>query len=215
MGFGSLLPFSIVDFPSQLMFWLVANFNPTSSELLLDSFRRIRIELIDVQRVLGFLNGQEAVVKKTKSESCDLYNGWPAMFEREDYRVTTKQVANKMRIFVDGGDWFSRLFLILVEYLIIGNFSTGYVYPHLLKSLEDIRNVRNLAWCEHTLATLVEKRAGWSPEKIPNLMGPCYFWRMNGAATKFVGAWKEKEAIGQGTSSSRADAEGITGRLRD
>ncbi|KAK6158326.1 hypothetical protein DH2020_005640 [Rehmannia glutinosa] len=174
MGFGSLLSLSIVDFPTQLMYWLVANFNPASSELLLDSMRRIRIEPNDVQRVLGFPNGQQPIVKKTKSETCDLYTGWPAMFGREDYKVTPKQVADKMLSFVDGGDWFRRMFLILVEYLIIGNFSSAYVYPHLLKSLVDVRNVRNLAWCEHTLTTLVEKRAAWSPEDNTEFNGPFF-----------------------------------------
>ncbi|KAK6148874.1 hypothetical protein DH2020_016399 [Rehmannia glutinosa] len=175
MGFGSLLSLSIVDFPSQLMYWLVANFNPASSELLLDSMRRIRIEPNDV-RVLGFPNGQQPIVKKTKSETCDLYTGWPAMFGREDYKVTPKQVADKMLSFVDGGDWFRRLFLILVEYLIIGNFSTAYVYPHLLKSLVDVRNARNLAWCEHTLTTLVEKRVACRLRKITlEFNGPSLF----------------------------------------
>ncbi|KAK6146116.1 hypothetical protein DH2020_019985 [Rehmannia glutinosa] len=140
MGFGSLLSLSIVDFPSQLMYWLVANFNPASSELLLDSMRRIRIEPNDVREYWGSPR-REPIVKKTKSETCDLYTGWPAMFGREDYKERNNKEID------------------------LGGFGMGFIEPPF---------------------------DGEAPIE-PQL--------------NLSGAWKEKDATGQGTSSSRADAK--------
>ncbi|KAK6126968.1 hypothetical protein DH2020_039287 [Rehmannia glutinosa] len=114
MGFGSLFSLKIDDFNKKLTYWLVENFNALSSELVFKDGRRIHLEREDVGRVLGFPDGDIVIEKKIKSGKCALYDEWKTMFPNFR-KVTAGDLAVRMMQCVDGGDWFRRHFVTLVD----------------------------------------------------------------------------------------------------
>ncbi|KAK6131732.1 hypothetical protein DH2020_034529 [Rehmannia glutinosa] len=171
MGFGSLFSLKIDDFNKKLTYWLVENFNALSSELVFEDGRRIHLEREDVGRVLGFPDGDIVIEKKKKSGKCALYDEWKTMFPNF-HKVTAGDLAVRMMQCVDGGDWFRRHFVTLVDSVLIGNLQSGYINPLILNRLDDVSKIREFNWWDYTLNTLLSKRVKWDETNKYEFNGP-------------------------------------------
>ncbi|KAK6147751.1 hypothetical protein DH2020_018663 [Rehmannia glutinosa] len=171
MGFGSLFSLKIDDYNKKVTYWLVENFNALSSELVFEDGRHIHLEREDVGRVLGFPDGDIVIEKKRKSGKCALYDEWKTMFPNF-HKVTSGDLAVRMMQCVDGGDWFRRHFITLVDSVLIGNLQSGYINPLILNCLDDVSKIREFNWWDYTLNTLISKRVKWDETNKYEFNGP-------------------------------------------
>ncbi|KAK6142706.1 hypothetical protein DH2020_023054 [Rehmannia glutinosa] len=171
MGFGSLFSLKIDDFNKKLTYWLVENFHALSSELVFEDGRRIHLDREDVGRLLGFPDGDIVIEKKKKSGKCALYEEWKTMFPNF-HKVTTGDLAFRMMQCVDGGLWFRRHFVTLVDDVLIGNLLSGYINPLILNCLDDVSKIREFNWWDYTLNTLLSKRLKWGETNKYEFNGP-------------------------------------------
>ncbi|CAH9104033.1 unnamed protein product [Cuscuta europaea] len=175
MGFGGLLSLKIQEIPSKLAFWVLKSFNAADSTMYLGKNNKLHVNEANVAHVMGFPRGQQLIVKKKKSENCQLILERAALFEGQTNRIKPTQVCDKMLKCTSGGPWFKRHFIVLMVSLLLDNTANGYANPLILSNLVNVVRIREMNWCEYVMTTLIEKKHVWEKNDTKSFTGPLLF----------------------------------------
>lgn len=176
MGFGSLFHVSITEIPIRIATWCVEQFEPRSCSLRMANNRpSIHISEEDVRATLGIPKGSIPVSRKPKRAESAVLDAWVERIGRGKWNILTKHVQDALLSEVDGGIWFMRHFLVLVECCIFEHSSDGYVKPKILDNLLDMEKVDKMNWCGHLITALFKQHQSWRKNKRNNFCGPILF----------------------------------------
>jgi len=116
----------------------------------------LRILEEDVYLTMGFPRGSKPVNKARKNNKVDylqVLNEWKGQWG--GVLPKTNQVLAQMRNQRHGGDLFKRSFVVYVVSTLIKEHQSLKVNHIILKSLVDLKEVKELNRCEYTLDSLV------------------------------------------------------------
>ncbi|KAL1562479.1 hypothetical protein AAHA92_05054 [Salvia divinorum] len=89
--------------------------------------------------------------------------------------MRTKPLQTEMMRDTEGGQWFRKIFLLLMETALIETSPCGYVKPRIVDIIDDLPNVKNLNWCEYLLTNLIRTHKLWEKHKSKVFSGPIVF----------------------------------------
>lgn len=116
MGFGSLFHVSITEIPIRIAMWCVEQFEPRSYSFKMTNSRPpIHISEEDVRVTLGIPKGSIPVSRKPKRVESAILDAWVERICRGKWNILTKHVQEALLSEINGGIWFMRHFLVLVE----------------------------------------------------------------------------------------------------
>ncbi|KAG6390753.1 hypothetical protein SASPL_148498 [Salvia splendens] len=137
MGFGHLIHFNITSIPSQLAYWLLYNFDPITCSVKARG-QRVHLTEEDVHMTMGFPRGEIMIVRSTRQDNQMMLDEIASVGDKNRYNMLPKFLQTQMLKDEDGGLWFRRLFLILMETHLIEPSADGYCKTKLLGVLADV-----------------------------------------------------------------------------
>ncbi|XP_056692520.1 uncharacterized protein [Spinacia oleracea] len=187
IGFGRLLDLQIEELPWDLCRWLVKNFDPFHSSLLLDT-GKMKITLDDVYVSLGLPKGAKKVIEAKARDPSVEYTKIVSDWFRDlgvNNTVTVGDIVKNIKVLVDGGEIFKRSFVVLVVSTLLNGNKNAKANYKILKSLGDVNDVKDMNWCQYTLESLCDCSREWQAENGDGLFkGPaivlllCYMDRV-------------------------------------
>ncbi|KAL6582812.1 hypothetical protein OROMI_004890 [Orobanche minor] len=116
IGFRVVRDLNINTVLSRLAYWVIDNFNRSSSELLLTGNQRIIVTEDDVTRMMAYIP------------------------DTHRHKITIKKLHDAALRCVDGGEGFKRLFMVAIQCSFMESTANGYVSPYILNCLvPDVR----------------------------------------------------------------------------
>ncbi|KAH6798602.1 hypothetical protein C2S51_035086 [Perilla frutescens var. frutescens] len=104
MVFGSILNLDIKNVPPKLSYWVISNFDPKHSEIILGSDRRVHVCEDDVRLMFGFPRGQYKIERPALIKTFDVVKEWRLQFERPANRISASDVCTDMLEDIEGVD---------------------------------------------------------------------------------------------------------------
>ncbi|KAH6808346.1 hypothetical protein C2S51_029454 [Perilla frutescens var. frutescens] len=175
LGFGSILHLDVRIIPKKLSYWLVDNVDPQSKEIKLNNGRRLRFDAEDVSLILGFPRGPQKLAKMRRSEPSSMVDKFRNKLGKDYNRISVSYVRDEMLKERDGGEWFRRLFMVLLTCCMIENSGNGYVFCQLLHYFDEVNMVREYDWCDYVVRSLVDAAIQWQQRKDRFFTGPIFF----------------------------------------
>ncbi|XP_057784967.1 uncharacterized protein LOC131002508 [Salvia miltiorrhiza] len=176
IGFGSVLSLQVKKLPCRLAYWILEHFDENRCELELEGGIRVKITEDDVYRVYGFPKGSEIIPDFNRCSNTALCEEWVAFFglaNREKIKIG--HVLSEMLDCTTGGTWFKRHFMIAMTHSLIQSCTSGTVYPHILRCLENVRTLKKWNWGEYVLRSLVDHKLSWVGDEDKVFSGPTLF----------------------------------------
>lgn len=115
MGFANLYHIGVNKILGKFAQWCLTAFEPVSSSLLLPNNRRLHISEEDVWLSLGIPRGTKKIISKTKRITSPILESWVAEVGKPKKSITVADVELAMNRDSEGGVWFKRHFVVLVE----------------------------------------------------------------------------------------------------
>lgn len=156
LGFAFLLTLRVDKIPSRLARWLVENFDACRRAVKLASNEELRISEEDVYLAMGFPRGSKQVQEAKKSDKGEytrVLDEWKAQWAGALTKM--HQVLSQMKNQRQEGDMFKRNFTVYVITTLVRRQQTWKVNHFVLKSLVDLKEVKDLNWCEFTIDSLI------------------------------------------------------------
>ncbi|XP_042038175.1 uncharacterized protein LOC121784058 [Salvia splendens] len=91
------------------------------------------------------------------------------------FKMTPKDIPHLMMQEVNGGDFFKKLFMFLLENALIETPADGHCKPKILNFVDDVDDIKNLNWCGYVLSVLEATFPTWANRQSVNFSGPIYF----------------------------------------
>ena len=173
LDFENVLHFSIDYIPNRLTFSLLKSFNGKKSKLKLYNGKKIHITEDDVELVYGFPRG---IYTRDKCKSNAPF--MREIAERGDMKpgnVNHKLVEELMLAESEGGLWFKRMFMVLLESALIETSTCGMIKSKIGHIIENLDNAKNVNWCLCTLSVLKFAMENWSKREKNAFAGPLPF----------------------------------------
>ncbi|KAL1549438.1 hypothetical protein AAHA92_17543 [Salvia divinorum] len=175
LGFGSLLNLQLDYMPGKLAFWLASYYNPLKGTLPLFVGDGEHIDEEDVHLTRGFPRGRILIDRKGKNTNLALMDGIAAEVQKKRKYLKPEDIESIMMKEVDGGDYFKKLSMLLVEYCFIKAPADGFVRPKILKLIEDVSEIINYDWFGYLLFVLLTAHERWIKSKSRYYTGPHVF----------------------------------------
>lgn len=175
LGFGTLFHLQVDAVPGKLISWCLHRFQPISCSIELPNRSLLHIAAEDVYLMFGFPRGPLHIDKKIRTQDTEIVEEWAHKFEKKKCQILPTDVVSAMLEEVDGGDWFKRLFLILVEACLFESAEDGYVKPKIMDILRDLTLIKQHDWCEHMITSLLRSHERWVANKSNKFTGPSVF----------------------------------------
>lgn len=175
MGFGQLFHLQVEAVPGKLVNWCLEIFQPSSCSLGVPKNAQLHIDADDVYLIFGFPKGPLRIDKKCRTKKRDFDVEWVDRIGKQKNKILPSDVVTAMLAEGDGGDWFRRLFLILVESCLYENAADGYIKPKIMDILRDTSQIRHHNWCEHMITVLLRSHERWLANKTNKFTGPSVF----------------------------------------
>ncbi|KAL1536350.1 RING-type E3 ubiquitin transferase [Salvia divinorum] len=200
MGFGHLIHFNITDIPSLISYGLLQKFDSLRCSIMLGN-ERIHISDNDVHLTMGFPRGGRMIVRSLRQDNQQLVDEIARAGQKHRYNMLPKYLKIQMMRDEEGGVWFKRIFLILVETHLIEPSADGYCKTKLINVLEDVNNASNYNWCAYVLDVLVNAQQNWYDNPTTPFTGPiafllCFY------VDRIILSTRKKRAIGNGASGA-------------
>ena len=176
LGFAFLLTLRVDKVPSRLAKWLVQNFDTCRRALKLTSNEELRISEEDVYLTMGFPRGSKPIQEAKKSDKGEytrVLGEWKAQWAGA--LPKTHQVLSHMKNQRQGGDMFKRNFIVYLVTTLVKGQQTWKVNHLVLKSLVDLKEVKDLNWCEFTIDSLISCTDKWKRQPKGAYRGPLLF----------------------------------------
>ena len=176
LGFGALLDYyKVGSVPTTLAFWLLENFDHLRCTLKLPTGDEILIEDKDVELVLGFPRGEIEFNRSDRMTGINYLKNVPFEEEVDILYTTTKVLEKVLKKDAEGGVWFRKIFLMLMETALIETSACGYVKPRIVEVIDDLANIKTYNWCQYLLDNLTRTHKLWSKNKSKVFSGPIVF----------------------------------------
>ncbi|KAL1545900.1 hypothetical protein AAHA92_22572 [Salvia divinorum] len=175
MGFGALLHYNVIVIPSKLAYWVLDNFDPISCSIRLPGGGALHIDEKDVQVMFGFPRGDIRVERSERQLDLSIMDQLTGCVGPDWANVLPNTIEREMLKDQDGGDWFKKLFLILMESALIETSACGYVRPKILNFIQDVTNVKKFNWCGYLLSILIRSHRQWTDHKSSAFSRPIAF----------------------------------------
>ena len=173
MGFGNVFHFKIDYIPTYLAFELVKCFDEKECKIKLNNSRSVSITEDDVELVYGFPRGRINYSRDNCKSNASFMRKIAKHCEiKEGGNVSHKTVEDLMLEDSEGGPWFKRLFLLLLESGLIEPSTCGTIKSKIGEIVDDLDNIRNVNWCSYTLSVLKFAKENWSKKKMNAFAGP-------------------------------------------
>lgn len=104
-----------------------------------------------------------------------LIDEWAYRFGKSKYKIVPSEVIARLLAEIDGGAWFKRMFIILVETCLYENATDNYVKPKIMDVLCDLSNIRDHNWCDHIITCLLRTHERWAFNKNKKFNDPSVF----------------------------------------
>ncbi|KAH6783126.1 hypothetical protein C2S52_008085 [Perilla frutescens var. hirtella] len=75
----------------------------------------------------------------------------------------------------EGGIWFKKHFLVLLNFCLIESYRNSYVPSHILDYFEDMDRASDFNWCAHVLKCSIEHTTSWKENTNKYFTGPTLF----------------------------------------
>lgn len=173
IGFGALFDFKIVEIPGRIGWWCLTNFEPKTCCIIMRHGSKLRITEHDVWLTLGLPNGSLEVGHKSGKSVSDLRVEWLNNMKKK--KVRRKDVYEAVVNDKDGGVWFCRNLMILLEMCLFENAADGSVSPKIIDSLSDINKIKEMNWCGHVIKLLGNHQIQWMKNTKTKFTGPILF----------------------------------------
>lgn len=175
MGFGKLFHLEVDEIPGTMAYWCLHKFQPISCGIQLPNNTELHITPEDVFLIFGFPKGPITIERPKQIKDKDFTNEWELRIGKKKYKILHTDVVNAMCSEVDGGIWFKRHFLILVENCLFENATDGYVKPRIMDIIGDLSKIRDYNWCDHMITCLHTTHERWLSNRTKNFIGPALF----------------------------------------
>lgn len=80
---------------------------------------------------------------------------WASAIGKNRYRILPDDVLKAMLKDVEGGVWFKRHFMILMESCLFECSTDGYIRPKIIDDLNDVSTISQYNWCGHMVSELI------------------------------------------------------------
>lgn len=174
MGFGQLIHFGIIEIPGKMAYNLLLAFNNVTCTLALSS-QPLQIFPEDVYITLGLpIRGTviRRVIRQTKQPFMDEV---ARRVCKERTQMLPHDLITEMHTDKSGGEWFRKLFVLVVDTVLIGPCGDGRCRTQIAHIYEDISIVKDYNWCAYTLDSLVVGHQNWDRNKKNPFSGPTAF----------------------------------------
>lgn len=175
IGFGALLNFNIRSFPRALAYYLINNFDSTSSSIKLNSGESLFLDDEDVHITLGFPIGSLPMKRVKFQENTKIKTEIARDCKRGEKKMVPSYVVDQMKKDEEGGEWFKWNFMVLVEYALINTPADGNVSPQILDYIAEVEKIRQYNWCSYVISKLHETQKRWKRNTSKIFTGPVIF----------------------------------------
>lgn len=101
---------------------------------------------------------------------------WEAALGKNKYKTKPEDVLDAMLTDLNGGDWFKRNFMILMESCIFEcSADRYYIGPNITENLYDTSKINRYNWCSHLMMELFHRHDNWMQNKTDSFCGPIFF----------------------------------------
>ncbi|KAK9071737.1 hypothetical protein SSX86_008166 [Deinandra increscens subsp. villosa] len=173
LGFGSMCLLKLRNIPTELAFWLVKNYDPTSNTLNTGN-TMVTITPSLVHRVLGIPNGPDYVEEIFKPNTSDLVVAeFREQFGDDSLKIKLTRAVDVFEKNKGGGREFVLNFLVVFNTVIIETMQSSTINQRFLTSITTDSVVSRMNWCVYLIHCLKRTRNNWIPARAFN--GPLTF----------------------------------------
>ncbi|XP_042014818.1 uncharacterized protein LOC121762870 [Salvia splendens] len=176
LGFEAVLGFEAKEIPGRLAHWVLSSFNLARCQIALTGGVNLDLDEKDVRLTLGFPKGRTAISRPTEHQSQFAFNDMiVARCGKGRFKMSPKDISHLMMQKVKGGDVFKKLYMFMVENVLIETPADGHCKPKILNFIDDVDEIRHLNWCGYVLSVLEATYPSWANRQSVNFSGPIYF----------------------------------------
>lgn len=174
MGFGSLLHFNLSYIPAKLAFEILDHFDQDTCGVV---YQRgiLHIGHDDVRATLGLPNGDLKLADNGHQKTNHFINEIAESCGRKRSTLGAEMLISMMLSDIYGGEKFRKIFLILVDTILINPSGDGYLHTQIEEVIHDIDNVKEYNWCGYVIDSLLKAHKHWAPNKDKPFTGPVSF----------------------------------------
>ncbi|KAK9068981.1 hypothetical protein SSX86_013097 [Deinandra increscens subsp. villosa] len=173
LGFGSMCLLKLRNIPTELAFWLVKNYDPTSNTLNTGN-TVVTITPSLVHRVLGIPNGPDYVEEIFKPNTSDpVVAEFREQFGDDSLKIKLTRAVDVFEKNKGGGREFVLNFLVVFNTVIIETMQSSTINQRFLTSITTDSVVSRMNWCGYLIHCLKRTRNNWIPARAFN--GPLTF----------------------------------------
>ncbi|XP_047947485.1 uncharacterized protein LOC125193683 isoform X2 [Salvia hispanica] len=174
MGFGQLIHFGITEIPGKMAYDLLLAFNNVTCTLALNS-QPLQIFPEDVYVTLGLSIGGTVIRRVIRQTKQPFMDEVARRVCKERTQMVPDDLINEMHTDKSGGEWFRKLFVLIVDTVLIGPCGDGRCRTQIAHIYDDISIVKDYNWCAYTLDSLVVGHKNWNKNKKNPFSGPAAF----------------------------------------
>ena len=177
MGFGQLVHLKIRSIPAEMAFSLLENFNlDNCTRIKLIDDEPLHITEEDVHATLGLPRGERKInIEKKYYINDDMQNIAKAV-KKDRNSIYATDLQDQLDTDVDGGELFKKVFLVLLDSVLISPSANGICDGRILDYIDNISNVRKYNWCNYVLNVLITAHDSWKKKnKSTPFTGPITF----------------------------------------
>ncbi|KAG6391035.1 hypothetical protein SASPL_148782 [Salvia splendens] len=174
MGFGALQHFGITEVPGKLAYDLVKRFNDVDWTLQLEN-QLLSIYPEDVYVTLGLPIGGTLINRINRQKKKPFVDEVGRRVGKHVERILPDDLMKEALKYKTGGEWFRKVFLLIVDTVLINPCGDGKCRTHIDHLFRDISVVKEYNWCAYVLETLSVAVKSWRSSKNTPFTGPISF----------------------------------------
>ncbi|KAL1541069.1 hypothetical protein AAHA92_25333 [Salvia divinorum] len=174
MGFGKLIHFDITAIPAKLAYALLESFDQATCSIKLHR-GTLHISEEDVYVTLGLPQGEMKIRRSGRQSSHDFLDELAEAGSLNRNNMGPKYLIKQLMKDKGGGEWFRKVFIIIVDTILFAPSADGYCKTHIMEYIDHIAEVRNYNWCGYVLDMLVFAHDTWRLNTSTPFTGPISF----------------------------------------
>ncbi|XP_019158292.1 PREDICTED: uncharacterized protein LOC109155019 [Ipomoea nil] len=161
IGFGALLNLQLCTSDSQLVQYLLDNFELYQTHFKLEN-DKLTVEEEDIKYTLGIPRGEKVVVEGPKYDEQGrpkyraLLQSWRTRWNIKIGSPITTKMGDVIVKRGDYGDEFKRGFMVLTVSCMMRGFQTRRCNHKILNSLVNVDEIKEYNWCNYTYNSLIK-----------------------------------------------------------